>query len=895
MTLESADPVAGAAEPVQDPEWTQRCRARLRAALEVLADENRTIGNELRELTAIKVPLNDYDKSTTATGAVRAWTNLGWNLTTNYEHAGWIHATAEGGYRLTQQGRAALATYTDPVELFEAANERYLGWSAARNEVLPDVEFSPTDDVVHAGSGAAHVFRACAPVLEAWRTSASAFLTGTPVWDAATTAGLLDYLDAAPQPTPGTLPGLSDLAAQTLAAESLVLLIGPFSDMVGSTKRSRVRNPLMLGDEPPGLPWQISADLEQGFVHGGKTLIAAPIAMLRSCVHVLDHWWAQASPVRDLAWADPWAFRDLVSGLDGVDDQVASLLCLVAHPASFTALLRRADRERVVEVFAGRLESASGDLERDLKAITLVLQAEHGGKAVRYDTAPLLQQWSQAVEGGRAWLVRGELDQQNRVTAWVHQDLVTLTVGRLTQLPAEPTQDTLSSLVDHRYADLQVVKREAKKRDVLNFVLGMQPGDLVTTVDGGGLRLGRLKDGEAVLDQIGGSTVLTRPVAWITDTVPTVKDLPDTVRTRVRFKGEDVLDLTDIVADLEALEALGEVIEGVTDEPGLGDSDIPHDIEAKKVQELPVPPAVLECDAEKLAAELHHADDRWVRELLVSLNERKQVVLEGSPGTGKTFLVQRLLKACGVVEGQSTLVQFHPTYSYEDFVEGFRPVATTDGSGAALTVKPGPLKRIADEASKAPGKPFVLVIDEINRANIAKVFGELYYLLEYRNFEIELLYSESERFSLPENLFIIGTMNTADRSIALLDAAMRRRFVFLSMDSTEPALTGMLARWCTAHGKPAGLALLRDRLNVEMHKRGLETALAFGPSYFMRPGLDEPAGLDRLWRRELRPMLREHHYGDHEKIDGWYPFGSWVDELGLGKPILSAGGTGDAD
>jgi 5-methylcytosine-specific restriction protein B len=146
---------------------------------------------------------------------------------------------------------------------------------------------------------------------------------------------------------------------------------------------------------------------------------------------------------------------------------------------------------------------------------------------------------------------------------------------------------------------------------------------------------------------------------------------------------------------------------------------------------------------------MHHVDSSWLDELLISLNERKQVVLEGPPGTGKTFLVQKLLDACGVVEGQSALVQFHPTYSYEDFVEGFRPVATTDGSGAALTVQPGPFKRIAEEASKAPGKPFVLVIDEINRANMSKVFGELYYLLEYRDSEIELLYSAGDGSACP--------------------------------------------------------------------------------------------------------------------------------------------------
>jgi 5-methylcytosine-specific restriction protein B len=139
------------------------------------------------------------------------------------------------------------------------------------------------------------------------------------------------------------------------------------------------------------------------------------------------------------------------------------------------------------------------------------------------------------------------------------------------------------------------------------------------------------------------------------------------------------------------------------------------------------------------------------------------------------------MRSCGLTPNEQALVQFHPTYSYEDFVEGFRPTGGDD-TGARLSVVPGPLKRIADEARTAPSKPHVLVIDEINRANIAKVFGELYFLLEYRDDEIELLYSDGkERFSLPDNLFIVGTMNTADRSIALLvsrltpDVSLQRR------------------------------------------------------------------------------------------------------------------------
>lgn len=893
MTEEASAPNEVPGEPVQDLGWTQRYRARMRAALEVLGEQEQPIKiTQLQGIVAERVPLNDYDASITVSGAVRAWNNLGWNLSTICEHAGWLHATSEAGFRLTREGRQALATYPDGMAMYDAACQEYQAWDAARNEQLPDLMTSPGTDVLHGGSGAAHVMRSCAPVLDAWRNGGSAFSPGITAWSATTAAALRTYLDTASQPTPPTLPGLDGLAARTLAAEALVLLVGPFSDMVGSTKRSRVRNPLMPAVDPPGLPWQLSADLEQGFVHGGKALIAVPIAMLRSCARLLDHWWSQPENTRDKAWKDPWAFRDLVSAVPEVDDRVAALLCLLAHPSSFTAVLRRIDRQRIVEVFADRLDTPTGDVERDLLTITLALQADQGGKPVRYDTAPLLQQWSQDVEGGRAWLVRGELDQQNRVPAWLTQGQVTLTVGRLNQLPATMTQDALSSLVEERYADLQVVKREAKKRDVLSFVLGMQPGDLVTTVDGGQLRLGRLQDTAPRLESIGGLTLLTRPVAWFTESAPSVKDLPGAVRTRVRFKGEDVLDLTDIVS---ALEGLAEVDEELTGKVDLEDTGLELGGETGQPPVLPVTPPVLTCDTAALGVLLHHADSSWLDELLISLNERKQVVLEGPPGTGKTFVVQRLLEACGVVEGQSALVQFHPTYSYEDFVEGFRPVATSDGGGAALTVQPGPLKRIADEASKAPGKAFVLVIDEINRANIAKVFGELYFLLEYRDSEIELLYSAGERFSLPQNLFIIGTMNTADRSIALLDAAMRRRFVFLSMDSGERALSGVLARWSAAHGRAAGLAQLRDRMNAEMRKRGLEGSLAFGPSYFMRPGLNDPAGLSRLWRRELRPMLIEHHYGDHDKVDSWYPFEKWTVEYGLAGAPAADGTADEAD
>jgi 5-methylcytosine-specific restriction protein B len=215
--------------------------------------------------------------------------------------------------------------------------------------------------------------------------------------------------------------------------------------------------------------------------------------------------------------------------------------------------------------------------------------------------------------------------------------------------------------------------------------------------------------------------------------------------------------------------------------------------------------------------------------------ERKQIILYGPPGTGKTYLARELARHL-TDDGAVKLVQFHPSYTYEDFFEGFRP--EPGGSGTlTFTLRAGPFRDFAEVAADNPTTAYILIIDEINRANLAKVFGELYFLLEYRDESISLQYSPDKEFTLPQNLFIIGTMNTADRSIARIDAAMRRRFAFVELDPRIPPVQGLLSRWLDKRQ----LSMVADLLLDELNRRIADSDAAIGPSYLM----DE-----RIYQRE---------------------------------------------
>ncbi len=264
------------------------------------------------------------------------------------------------------------------------------------------------------------------------------------------------------------------------------------------------------------------------------------------------------------------------------------------------------------------------------------------------------------------------------------------------------------------------------------------------------------------------------------------------------------------------------------------------------------------------AAEELHLNRDFLDEVHALLNEHRQLIFYGPPGTGKTYVARRLAEAIAPNEEQRMLIQFHPSTSYEDFIEGYRPI-TTSSDDIAYKLVDGPLRIMADRAASDPlSRPHILIIDEINRANLAKVLGELLFLLEYREAEIHPLYRPDEPFSLPNNLWILGTMNTADRSIATVDVALRRRFHFVPFipdDREENPISGLLGRWLAANDEPAWVADLVDGVNQQLRKELGGDHLLLGPSYFMTEGLDRKK-LALIWRYQIGPMLNDLFFGD---------------------------------
>jgi 5-methylcytosine-specific restriction protein B len=425
------------------------------------------------------------------------------------------------------------------------------------------------------------------------------------------------------------------------------------------------------------------------------------------------------------------------------------------------------------------------------------------------------------------------------------EGIVSLPAKHLGEVPAGAPLSAVRQAVEAGYQHLDYAQRLSLATEYHSFLTKMQTEDIVATVAEGQLILGFILGDPEYLDDA--DTRLRRPVQWLQDASVALDALTPTLRALLDGQGA-VVDLT---AGLALLVPLAPLEIDDTDDVSIA---VIEPL-AAAADSVPALPRITQAFADSL----HMPLDK-LQEYAELLESRQQLVFYGPPGTGKTYVAKELADFAVGADNTSRvqLVQFHPSYSYEDFFEGFRPYETESGQ-ASFRVTAGALRRLASEASKPENSshPFILIIDEMNRANIAKVFGELYFLLEYRNSSISLQYNPNEQFRLPKNLFIIGTMNTADRSIALVDAAIRRRFPFVELHPQLSPVEGVLRRYLEAKGYSPERGLLLAKLNEDIEDRDMQ----IGPSYLMRKEASEPRGLARVWDYDILPLLTEHYYG----------------------------------
>ena len=413
---------------------------------------------------------------------------------------------------------------------------------------------------------------------------------------------------------------------------------------------------------------------------------------------------------------------------------------------------------------------------------------------------------------------------------------------------------TLNSKEEYR-AKLQEFYNDSSshKNDVhafWQFVHDVKIGDVVYAKDGISKVIGRgIVRGDYSYDKDKQSFYSSRKVQWTH--VDCNYELPDEGAFSMKM-------LTEITKYSGLVKQIEDYFEGMPGDDSIKPSIIPN----------PPPPEILSYTKEDFLENVF-MDESSYDSLVALLERKKNIILQGAPGVGKTWMAKRLAYSMMGERDESRIqmIQFHQSYSYEDFIMGYRP----DGNGFKL--RSGPFYDICNVAKTDSKKDYFFIIDEINRGNISKIFGELFMLVEKdkRGKELRLLYND-ELFSVPKNLYVIGLMNTADRSIAMIDYALRRRFSFFDVKPAFNSDQFNELREKIANEKYNSLIDCVRGLNKEIAAdETLGEGFCIGHSYFC---VDEGDSVDDEWLKsvveyEIIPLLKEYWFDDPDKVKNW--------------------------
>ncbi|PQM75175.1 restriction endonuclease [Corynebacterium sp. J010B-136] len=659
-----------------------------------------------------------------------------------------------------------------------------------------------------------------------------------------------------------------------LTAELVFLREHPLKNSLPETRRSHVESVLAHLSEPVTLPPQMETWLSRplgtaGF-RSGQAYNGQLWKHLIWAANFIKHVQTLSGTDREALKIDAWAYQKamLDSGQDIPD--IRNALQFLAHPRTFEAISSPGKKEKIRAGFTDLIEKATSNspvqIDLDLLKIRAKLAPEFPEPfhfwspgvherwesfAVEEDSSPTPAPNPVSTQEGteprkRHYWLYSPGEQASRWEEFTEAGIMGIGWDELGEHSEYETQEDIrQKLVENNPAS----KNTNGAKAVWDFQHEIAVGDIVYAKKGMHKIIGRGKVTSATsYDPARDSYRNVRSVDW------------DYIGTWEHPGQASIKTLTDISSNIGYVEQLEAIVTG---EPDIDETDA-----------LAALPKYGQAD---FLDDVFITETRYAR-LRALLKRKKNVILAGPPGVGKTFAAKRLAYSIMGEMDQSRvrMVQFHQSYSYEDFLMGFRPNAS-----GGFELHEGPFYRFCKEAlNDDQDRPYFFIIDEINRGNISKIFGELLMLIEAdkRGQELRLLY-KNETFTVPPNLHIIGMMNTADRSLAVLDYALRRRFGFFEMTPGFESSGFQYVQTQLRNPRFDALVSILTYLNAAITEDpGLGAGFAVGHSYLSPPSnflKDQTAPeevdgwLHSVVEDELVPLLEGYWFDEPSNAADW--------------------------
>lgn len=676
--------------------------------------------------------------------------------------------------------------------------------------------------------------------------------------------------------------------ARQLAAEILWLLYLSLHEtsMRATTKRLQIRQVWEWSGEPlPDNPQELGTLLEHGVANPGPGFQTNRWREFGFCIRLAQDWKSFATADRLRLVEDPWAFAEW---LDSVPDawarQFRHMLLYLLFPDHFERIVTSGHKEMVVRTLLSRFGmdpkqvnfKSRVAVDRALSQLRPLLEAElPDAEVVDYYEPPVRGMWLDKGGAAPGTSVTAGAISRGGEADWMRERFGNARVWVIA--PGEGARhwpefqkegiaaigwDYLGDLSAYSSYDATYEAVRAHEggnptnnaRACWQFSHEMQPGDYVVAKQGRSVLLGYGKvTTEYMYDYTRAEYQHIRGAHWERVGRWT---LPEGQTTVVKT----LTDLTPFAGWLRTAF-------GLMDDAEAGpDPLVP-------VGAPPPPPSVYTVD--DALKSLFLTRDQFTA-ILDSLARKKNLILEGAPGVGKTFVARRIAWALLGQRDNSRveMVQFHQSYAYEDFVQGWRPGKT------GFELRDGVFHQFCGRAAKDPENRHVFIIDEINRGNLSKVFGELMMLIEHDKrgpeYAVPLTYARSaeDRFSVPGNVYVLGMMNTADRSLAMVDYALRRRFAFVRL---KPAFNsdGFADHLAESGVDGETVEKIVTRM-TELNRTITDDGSNLGPGFeighsFFVPAEDEEASdgawYERVVRQEIEPLLNEYWFDDPRRVE----------------------------